>query len=326
MRCSYRFFYLLAIAVLGACPALAQRYPSKPIRFVVNVSVGVVADVATRALSVELAEQMGQPWVVENRQGGNFVIGANACKNSAGDGHTICLVNVDSMSMNPHLFPTLPYDPDKDFKPITNLFFLVTGVTAAATLPANSIGELQRLASAKPGSLNFATLGPGSIQDMLRQWMASAWKTDLVGVPYKGMNLLLNAMVAGESSLSKVSLGSGSPFLKSGRVKLFAVDSVKRLPRMPDVPTFAEAGLQEFMDIVGRTWYGVVGPATVPDPIVQRLNSELARAFQVPKIIELLDREYLAPAIGTPEQFAAFLKSDRERAAQAVKQFNLARH
>jgi tripartite-type tricarboxylate transporter receptor subunit TctC len=303
--------------------AVAQSYPAKPVRFILNVSVGVLSDVVLRAGANELQRQTGQPWVVENRQGGNFVPGANACKASAGDGYTVCLVNEQSMSLNPHIIAKLSYDPDKDFKPVTNLYVQVSGVAIASNLGAGSIGELQKLAGAKTGAINFATLGPGTTQDILRQWMNDQWKTNFLGVPYKGMNLILNALVAGESNLTQTSLGSAGAYLSGGKVKLLSVNSVKRLPKMPDVPTFHEAGLGGFLDVQGRFWWGLVVPAGVPDAIVQRLQGEFVKMFREPKLAELVDSQYLDLILNTPEQFAAFLKTDRERARRMVDTFKI---
>jgi tripartite-type tricarboxylate transporter receptor subunit TctC len=316
---------LTAAVLLGPAPGRTQAYPTKPIRFILNVSVGVLSDVMMRAASVELVKQTGQPWVIENRAGGNFVIAANACKTASADGYTVCLVNEQAMSLNPHIISNLPYDPDKDFRPITNLYIQVSGVAAAASLPVNSIGELQRLAAAKAGTLNFATLGPGTTQDILRQWMNNNWKTEFVGVPYKGMPLILNGMVAGEVALTQTSLGSAGAHLAGGKVKLLAVNSARRLPKMPDVPTFTEAGMGEFIDVQGRFWWGLVAPAGVPDAIIQRVNAEFTRLFRAPKFVELMENQFLDSVIGTPEQFTAFLKQDRERAAQVVKRFNIPR-
>ena len=316
---------IFAVALVAPGAAFAQAWPAKPVRFVLNVSVGVLSDVVMRVGVVELQKSTGQPWVIENRQGGNFVPGAVACKNSAGDGYTVCLVNEQSMSLNPHIVSRLPYDPDKDFRPVTNLYVQVSGVAAAANLPASSMAELQKLDGAKSGALNFATLGPGTTQDILRQWMNRNWKTEFVGVPYKGMNVILNAIVAGESNLTQTSLGSAGPYLAGGKVKLLAVNSAKRLARLPDVPTFTEAGLGEFIDVQGRFWWGLVVPAGVPDPIVQRVNAEFQKMFRDPKFAELIDSQFLDPVLGTPQQFTAFLKADRERARNVVATFNVPR-
>ncbi len=312
----------LTLWAFVCCHALAQPYPSKPIRLIQNGSVGAVSDIVMRAASQELSAQMGGPWVVENHPGGNFVIGTNACKRSAPDGYTVCLVNMAAMSLNPHALSNLPYDPDKDFKPITNLFSQVIGIVANANLRANTVGELQALAAAKPGALNFATLGPGSSADMLRQWLSDSWKAEIVGVPYKGMNLIVNAVLSGESDVTWTAMGNIDGHVKLGKVKVLAVNTAKRTPRMPQVPTLGEVGLGDFHGLV---WWGLVAPAGMSDTIVRRLNAEVTRLFKEPKFAEFLDRQFLVTEIGTPEEFAAFLKTDRQRVGNMVKRLNLPR-
>ena len=314
---------ILASLFLAQHAVQAQSYPAKPVRLILNVSVGVVADILMRTAASQLAQQMGQPWVVENRQGGNFVIGATACRNASADGYTVCLVNLESMSANPHVFAKLPYDPDKDFAPITNLYYQVSGVVASPSLPINSVADLQALAVAKPGSLNFATLGPGSNSDTLRKWLGERWNTQMLGVPYKGMNLIVNALVSGESDLTLTSIGTVGAQL--GKLKLLAVNSAKRLNRIPAAPTFAETGLGDYLDLLGLSWWGLVAPAGVPEPVVSRLNTEFVRLVREPSFADLMDRQFLEPAVSSPAQFAAFLKADRERVGRVVRQFNFPR-
>ena len=309
---------LLAAA---AAPATAQTWPSKPVRFILNVSVGVFGDIVMRAGAVELQRQTGQPWVIENRAGGNFVIGANACKAAAADGYTVCQVNEQSMSTNPHTIARLSYDPEKDFAPITNLYAQISAVVASPEV--RTLGELQKAAVARGAAMNFGTLGPTSSQDILRQWMNQRWKAQMTGVPYKAMGPILTGIVSGETSTTQTSMGSVGPFVQGGRIRLLAVNSSKRLARFTDVPTYVEAGLGEFQEAKGHTWWGLVAPAGVPDPIIRRVNSEFARLFREPKFVELLDSQYLESQIGTPEQFAAFMRRDRERAGMVVKLFNI---
>jgi tripartite-type tricarboxylate transporter receptor subunit TctC len=316
---------LLGIAILVPGTALSQAYPSKPIRFILNVSVGVLSDIIMRVGTAELAKQTGQPWVIENRPGGNFIIGANSCKAATPDGYTVCMVNELSMSLNPHIMSSLSYDPEKDFKPITNLYVQVSGIVVPTSLGTNSIGELVKLAASKPGALNFATLGPRTTQDNTRQWMNNRYKIDVVEVPYKGMPLVLAGMMTGETSVSQIALGTLGAYLTSGKVKLLAVNSSRRLAKLPDVPTFNEAGLGDYVEIAGRMWWGLVAPAGFPDPAVQRLNAEFHKLFAQPKFAELLDNQFVDPVLGTPEEFAAFLKKDRERAGRVVKQFKIPR-
>jgi tripartite-type tricarboxylate transporter receptor subunit TctC len=307
---------------LAALQSLAQPYPSKPIRVIVGVPPGSGVVIVMRAAGQELATRMGQPWLVENRPGGNTVIAAQACARAAPDGYTVCYVSADSMSFNPHVISNLPYDPDKDFKPITSLFYLIQGIIASASLQANSIKELQAQAGANSAILNFATLGAGTNTDIFRQWLNERWKTNIAGIPYKGGNLIVTALVAGEVHFSMPGLGNMGGQLKSGKVKVLAVHSSKRLRLLPDVPTLTEAGLDGFPV---KGWFGLAVPAGTPDAIVSRLNSEFVRLFREPKFVEYLEDQYLEPFVGTPEECAAFMKADRELTGVVVKHFNVPR-
>jgi tripartite-type tricarboxylate transporter receptor subunit TctC len=314
---------LLGAALLAPATAYTQAWPAKPVRLMLNVSVGVLGDVVMRAAAIDISKQTGQPWVVENRAGGNFAIGATACKAAAPDGYTVCMVNEQSMSTNPHLMTKPGYDPEKDFAPITNLFVQISAVVSHPDI--KSMKELQQLAVSKGAAMNFATLGPGTSQDILRQWLNQRWKANMQGVPYKAMGLILNGIVSGETTLTQTSLGSVGPYLQGGRIRLLSVNSSKRLVKLPDVPTFVEVGLSEFQEAKGHTWWGLVAPAGVPDPIIRRINGEFAKLFREPKFVDLLDSQFLESAIGTPEQFAAFMRQDRERAGKVVKLFNIPR-
>jgi len=311
----------MALALAGVQGhVLAQAYPSKPVRLILNVSAGVVGDIVLRAAAQVLSRQTGQPWVVENYPGGNFVIGANACKRATPDGYAVCMTNLAAMSLNPHVLAKLSYDPEKDFTPITNLFSQVTALVASGSLPANTVAEFRDLAVASPGKLNFGTLGPASNADILRAWLNERWKTDIVAVHYKGMPGIVNSLLAGEIHVSWAAVGSLGGNVKSGKLKLLALNTSKRATRLPDVPTFAEVGLGEYPGLV---WWGMVGPAGIPEPLVQRINADVVRVFNDSKFGEVLDAQFVESIAGTPAQFAAFMKLDRERVGELVRKFNI---
>ena len=311
---------LLGLTLTALC--LAQDYPSKPVRVVLPIPGGSVTDVTLRAAAQELAPRFGQPLVIDNRPGANMIVAAEACAKGVPDGYTVCVVSPDAMSFNPNVFEKLSYDVDRDFRPVGSLFVLIEGLIATSSLPANSTRELQSLAVAKPGSINFGTLGPGTTPDIFRQWLAGTWKTDIVGIPYKGGNLVINALLAGEIHVSKIGVGNLGGQISSGKVKILAIGATKRSNQLPNVPTMAEAGLDGFKF---RVWWGLVAPAGTPDPIVARLNSEFNRLFSEPKFGEFMESRFLEPMIGTPQAFAAFLKQDREYVGQIVKQYNIPR-
>ena len=322
MRFQYLLAAMLAAAGMHSGAAVAQAYPSKPLRLILNVSSGTVGDVVMRSTAQELSRQMGQPWVVENLGGGNFVIAANACKRALPDGYTVCMTNLAAMSLNPFVVAGLSYDPEKDFTPITNLFSQMTGLVAGGTVPANNVAELQALAVAKPGTLNFGTLGVASNADILRAWLGDRWKTSMVGVPYKGMPPIVNDLLAGQIHLSWTAIGAAANHARAGKLKILAINTVTRAKSLPDVPTLEEAGLGEYPGLV---WWGMVGPAGMPDAAVRRVNTEVLRAFKEPRLGEVLDGQFVETLTGTPEQFAEFMKRDRERVGLLVKRINIPR-
>ena len=322
MRCILFCGFALVLGAMQAGAASAQAYPAKPLRLILNVTSGAVGDVVMRSAAQELARQMGQPWVVENQGGGNFVIGANACKRAAPDGYTVCMTNLAAMSLNPFVVSGLSYDPEKDFTPITNLFSQMTGLVAGGSVPANSVAELQALAVAKPGTLNFGTLGVASNADILRAWLGERWKTSMIGVPYKGMPPIVNDLLSGQIHVSWTAIGAAASHARAGKLKILVINTVVRAKRLPDVPTFEEAGLSEYPGLV---WWGMVGPAGIAEPIVRRINAEVVRLFKDAKFGEFLDAQFVEPLAGTPEQFAAFMKMDRERVGQLVKKINIPR-
>jgi tripartite-type tricarboxylate transporter receptor subunit TctC len=249
-------------------------------------------------------------------------VAAEACARSAPDGYTWCVVSIDTMSVNPNIYSKLSYDPDKDFKPVTQLYWMVEGLMARLSLPASNVKELQDLAVAKPGTINFGTLGTGSTTDISRQWMSQLWKTEMVGVPYKGGPLIVTALLSGEIDIARNGVYNAISQIKAGKVKLLAIAGSRRSPLLPEVPTLNEVGLGE---MPGRPWVGVVVPAGTPDAIVRRVNAELVTVYRSPKHAEFLAAQISEPVLSSPEEFGAFLTSDRERAAQMVKKFNVPR-
>ncbi len=219
-------------------------------------------------------------------------------------------------------YAKLPYDPDKDYRPVTRLYFLIESLAVSALLPVNSIKELHDLATAKPGSLNFGTRGAGGNLDFFRLWLADRWKTDIVAVPYKGVNFVFNALVSGELEVGNVALGMAIGQAKSGKIKILAIALSNRSPLLPQVPTFEEAGLGAAPT---RPFWGAVVPAGTGDDIVRRLNAEFVWLFREPKFVQFMDSRYLEIAVGTPEEFGAYLKADREQIGQLVAKYNIPR-
>lgn len=296
-------------------------YPVKPVRFIVVFPPGDGTDATMRLMSQNLSARLGQPVVVDNRPGGNFVIGAQACTASAPDGYTLCMVNGTMMSVNPQVMSKLPYDPERDFRPLTGMYLVLNGIFAHAGMPA-SLKELAQLAATRPGGIDFGTLGPNSSSDIQRQWLNERWKTNMTGIPYKGGNLIIAALAAQEIHATWIGLFNGVAQVKAGRVKLLAVFSPRRWSLMPDAPTLEELG---YSNIPLPGWHGLALPAGAPDTAMRRLSTELIATFREPKFAENLSQQALESIVSSPEEFAAFIKRDRESTAEVVRRFNIPR-
>ncbi len=312
---------LLVILGILAFDSLAQ-YPGKPIRVIIASPPGNPSDLVLRAAAQELSPRLGQTMIMDNRPGATEILAQEACAKSAPDGYTTCIVSKDGMSYNPHLIAKLPYDPDKDYRPVTRLYFLIDALAVTASLPVNTLKELQDLAAAKPAFLNFGTRGAGGNQDFFRLWLADLWKTDIVAIAYKGTNLVFNALVSGELQLANVSLGNAIGQAKAGKIKVLAIALAKRSPLLPQVPTFDEVGLG---NAPTRPFWGMVVPAGTPDEIVRRLNAEFLWVSREPKFVQFMESRYLEIAMGSPEEFGAYLKADREQIGRLVVKYNIPR-
>jgi tripartite-type tricarboxylate transporter receptor subunit TctC len=307
------------VLIAAGDPVLAQSYPDRPIRLVVPIAPGSVTDVIMRAAANELTPRLGQQVVIENRAGANFIVGAQACAVAAPDGYTLCVVNNNSLSINPLIYNSLPYDAQKDFTPITNLFLLVEALAVSTSVPVNSVSELQALARAKPDTLNFGTLGPGSYPDLFLNWLNRKWDTKLVGVPYRGGGPVALAIAGNEIQMASMGLGNFIGLAADRKLKILAVSPDKRTALMPDVPTFKESGIGDFP---GHVWWGLVGPKGMPPAVVERLNTEFAALWRDPKFVAFLEKQAVQPYAGTASDFAAFLKKDREDSEVLVKLAN----
>lgn len=311
---------IASLALMAAAvPGLAQSYPDRPIRLVVPIAPGSVTDVIMRAAANELSPRLGQQVVIENRAGANFIVGAQACAAAAPDGYTLCVVNNNSLSINPLIYNSLPYDAQKDFTPITNLFLLVEALAVSASVPVNSVAELQALARSKPDSLNFGTLGPGSYPDLFLNWLNRTWDTKLVGVPYRGGGPVALAIAGNEIQIASMGLGNFIALAGDRKLKILAVSPAKRTALLPDVPTFTEAGIGDFP---GHVWWGLVGPKGMRPAVVERLNREFVSLWRDPKFVDFLAKQAVQPHAGSSDEFAAFLKKDREDSEVLVKLAN----
>jgi tripartite-type tricarboxylate transporter receptor subunit TctC len=306
-----------AIAALWLGAAVAQQaYPTKSIRFIVTFPPGGSSDLIARALAPALSERLRQPVLVENRPGAGGNIGMDLVAKAAPDGYTMGLGAAGALAANVSLYAKMPYDPVKDFAPVSNVAFVPFFLIAHPSLPANNLQELVALANAKPGQLMLGYGGNGTAMHLSGELFKLMAKVQLVNVPYKGSGPAAVDTVAGQLPLAMVDVASAIAQVKAGRLKALAVTSRTRVSAAPDVPTFAESGLPDY-EATG--WFGVVMPAGTPAQIVGRMNAELVTALKRQEIRERVLAAGAEASPSTPEEFGALIRSEIVKWGEVVR-------
>ena len=304
-----------------ASPSFAQdKWPSKPITYVVPFPAGGTTDILARLISQKLGPALGTTVIVENRAGAGGNIGSDFVAKAAPDGYTILGGTISSHAINVSLYPKLPYDPVKSFAPValigTNANVLVVG----AASPYKTVQELTAAAKAKPGSVSFASAGNGTSQHLSGELYKGIAGLDMVHVPYKGSAPAMQDVIGGQVPMMFDTSVVAGPFIESGKVRALAVTSAKRTPQLPNVPTMAESGIAGY-DL--QSWQGIFAPAGTPAPILQRLQTEIAKIIKSPEIQERLGKLGMEPSALTAEQFAAFQASEIVKWAKVIKAGNI---
>ncbi len=310
---------VFALAVAASCaPAIAaaQTYPSKPIRLVVPFPPGGSLDVVARAIGQKLTEAWGQPVVIDNRPGAGGNIGADLVAKSAPDGYTILEGALSTHAVNVSLYSKMPYDPVRDFAPITLVAITPNVLVLNPSFPVNSVPELVAYAKTHPGALSFGSGSNGSAGHLAGELFKTEAGVAMVHVPYKGGAPALQALLAGDTQLMFDNLANSTPQLKAGKLKALAVTTAKRSALAPELPTLAETGLPGF-DIY--TWWGFMAPAGTPKEIIAKWNAEVTRILGTPEMKAFFAQQGAEPAPTTPEQFAALIKSEIPKYAKIVK-------
>jgi tripartite-type tricarboxylate transporter receptor subunit TctC len=309
-----------ALAFLAA-PAWTQTaYPTKPVRIVVPFPPGQAADTFARMLAERLTAAWGQQIVVENRGGGGGVPGVMAVKDAPPDGYTWLVGTSGTLGVNPSVYAKIPYDPLKDFAPASNIFIVPLVIVAHPGFAPNTVAELVAAAKKAPGTINFASAGPGTAQHMTGELFKVRAGVDLVHIPYKGSGPGITDLVGGQVPVMFDSITSAMPHIKSGRAKAIAVTTAQRIPQLPDVPTVAESGYPGFE---GVGWSGIVLPAATPREIVERVSADIQKVLNDPQMRErMIDRGGI-PDPRTPQGYAAFLRSEVDKWAQVAKAANV---
>jgi len=308
------FVLLAAFSVAHA----QDSYPNRPLRFILPFPPGGPTDILGRLISERLGAQLGQPVVTENRGGAGGNVGAEAAAKSAPDGYTIVLV-APSLAISPTLYAKLNYDPVKDLAPVS-LVATVPNVILTQLKHPSTLREFIAEAKAKPGTLNFGSGGSGTSNHLAGELFNLMTGAKLTHVPYKGVNLAMQDVLAGRIDFVVIGVPAAAPHIRAGKLRPLAVIAKQRLPALPEVPTVAEAGLQGFEV---TTWYGILAPAGTPRPIVARLNGELGKVMRSPEMRERLAGIGTDPLTSTPEEFAAYIQSEIGKWGDVIRKAHL---
>jgi tripartite-type tricarboxylate transporter receptor subunit TctC len=312
----------LLAGALTFCPvaALAQAWPSKPIRVIVPFPPGGGVDYIGRIVGKGLSERLGQQVVIDNRAGASAIIGMELLKGSAPDGYTIAAASAGPLVINPHIFAKLPYDSLRDLTPISNMCTFPYLLVTHPSLPVKNVKELIALARARPGEITYSSPGTGNGQHLATALFVSMAKVNILHIPYKGNAPSVVAVVSGEAQLTHSSIPSMLPHVRAGRVRALGVATAQRIPSLPEFPTVAEAGLPGF-EAFG--WAGMVGPANMPGDVVQRLNRAIVDTLKQKDIIQRMLSDGALPTTTSAEEFAAYMKSELKKWGDVVKLANV---
>jgi len=306
-----------AIALsLAWSTALAQSYPTKAVRIVVPYSAGGGTDIVARAVGQKLSDKWGQSVIVDNRVGANGIIGADAVAKSSADGYTLLMSTPAEVSTNPHLYPNIPYNAERDFAPITLITITPLVVAVNPGVPANTIQELVTLAKAKPGTLGFATPGNGSAQHLTGELLMTAAGIKLVHVPYKGAGQSIPDVIGGQVPIGIYGVLTISQHAKAGRLRMLAVTTSKRSSAYPDLPTLAESGVS---GVDTSLWFGLIAPAATPKAVIGRIHDDVVAALKLPDLRERIASQGGDIVGNTPEEFAAFIAAESAKYADVIK-------
>ncbi|MDB5825037.1 MAG: hypothetical protein JWR21_3741 [Herminiimonas sp.] len=309
-----------SLAIATAAAAWAQDFPTKPIRIIVPYTAGGTTDMLARIVGQKLNEKWGKPVLVENRPGANGMIGMDVVAKSPADGYVLGLASPGTHAINQSLYSNMTHDPIKDFQPVTLLVEAPMALVVNSSLPVSSLKELIAMMKAQPGKISFASGGNGSSQHLAYELFRSMASVDAIHVPYKGGAAAYVDLVSGRVNAMIDAWQQAKPQVQSGKLKVLAVASSKRLPELPNVPSIAEAGVPGFQT---QAWYGLVAPAGVPKDVLTRLNTEIVAAVNRPEVKKQWTEMGLVPVGNSPEQFAEYIRNETAKYAKLIKANNI---
>jgi tripartite-type tricarboxylate transporter receptor subunit TctC len=307
---------LLCAALAAIAPASAQQYPARPVRFIVPFAPGGSVDTLARTIGPRLADALGQQIVVDNRPGGNGNIGMEVVAQARPDGHTLVLGYIANLAIFPSLSAKLPYDPVKDFAPVTQVASSPNVLTAHPTVAAKNLKELVALVKSKPGQVSFASTGIASVGHLTGELLNNLAGMKMTHVPYKGGGQAIIDLLGGHVQVMFSGFSAAMPHIKSGKIRALAVTGPRRSPALSEVPTIAEQG---FPGVEATAWYGVLAPAATPQPIVARLHDEVVKILKVPDVTQKLDGLGFEIVGSKPAEFGAYIKSEMKKWEKVVK-------
>jgi tripartite-type tricarboxylate transporter receptor subunit TctC len=309
-------FLLLIACLLFALGVEGQAYPSKPIRLLVPFAPGGSSSLVARFMAAEMEKGLGRQIVIENKPGGGGNIAMQEVARADPDGYTLIIGHVGSLAMNPYMYERLPYDVDRDFAAVSLLAIVPAIFVVHADVPAKDLRELVALAKKQPGQLYYGSAGNGSAGHLAMEYLKQVTGMDLQHVPYKGTGPNVTDLVAGRTQASSAGTPPLLPHVKSGKLRVIAVGTSKRLRSIPEVPTVAEQGYPGFET---SQWYGLNAPARTPEPVIRRLAEEAAKAAKSPLVLERFKPDDAEPVGSTPEEYAAFIKREQARWSKVVR-------
>ena len=313
-------FILGAVLLCGAPFAAAQWTPKMPIRVVVPFAPGGPTDITARHLSKKLTELLGQPVVVDNRAGANGMIGAELVAKSKPDGYTLLMPTSSTMAINPAVYAKMPYDPIRDFAPVTPVVGAPVVMVVTPSLPAKNLKEFIAIAKARPNEIVFASSGAGSNLHLALELFRDQAGIKVTHVPYKGAGPAVTDVIGGQAQAMFADLPVLTPFIKAGRLRAIAVAGFERTPMFPQLPTMKELGYPRFN---ARQWYGMFAPAGTPREIVMKLNEAIRQAVATPEVKDRYAEIGADVFVSSPEEFGAFVKSEIERWHDIVKKYGI---
>ncbi len=299
----------------AAAPLAPERYPEKPIRFIVPFPPGALNDYLGRLLATKFTESWGKQMVVDNRAGGSTIIGTEMAAKATPDGYTLLLCSV-ALAVNQTLFPKLPYNVDRDLRFVSMIAATPYLLVVQPAMPVKNLQELVALARAKPGALNYASTGNGGTSNLMGEMLKTMAKIDVVHIPYKGLAPALTDMMGGQINMAFGGYSTVGQLWKSGRLRAIAVTSAKRSPYTPEVPTIAESGYPGYE---ATPWWGLAVAAGTPKPIIAKLNAEIHRIMKSPDVTEQMQSRAIEVWLSTPEELAQYYQKEVVRWANVVK-------